>query len=162
MLKRLSEALATQTIHAVIGGSAINNDGSSKVDIRRPALKASRRSSRSPRGLPFDPDTIVMWKPRARAGHPPIEVPRSARVRDMAGAGTRRAGWLVDKDQRGAPERQPCPGLIKAAFVAGAPGIGAQPEFHHAQPEIDFAAARSKSTELRKWESPTVHCGVRE
>jgi len=32
MLKRLSEALAdADHIHAVIGGSAINNDGSSKV-----------------------------------------------------------------------------------------------------------------------------------
>ena len=60
VLKRLAEALTDgDTVHAVIKGSAVNNDGSSKMDFTAPSLAGqSRAVVEALAHAAVDPDTI--------------------------------------------------------------------------------------------------------
>ena len=78
VLKRSADAIAYgDHIHAVIKGSAINNDGAGKMGLQRQAPRARRGRSPEPWPWPTSVRTrSVMWRPMGRAplSGDPIEI----------------------------------------------------------------------------------------
>jgi phthiocerol/phenolphthiocerol synthesis type-I polyketide synthase E len=78
VIKRLAEALADgDTVHAVIKGSAVNNDGASKMDFTAPSLAGqSRAAVEAMANAGIDPETISYIEAHGTGTHlgDPIEI----------------------------------------------------------------------------------------
>ncbi len=131
VLKRLEDALRDgDTIHAVINGSAVNNDGSAKIGYTAPSVDGQARSSRwrnsSPASAPT-PSATSRRTARARRSATPIEIAaltqafratteREAVLRGRLGEVERRAsgrgGGRRRADQDGAGARAPAAAAV--------------------------------------------------
>jgi amino acid adenylation domain-containing protein len=160
MLKRLSEALADgDHIHAVIGGSAINNDGSSKVGYAAPSVEGQAQViALAQADAQFDPGTIGYVEAHGTGTllGDPIEVSALARVFGD-GRGRLSPCWLGSlKTNVGHLDAAAgVAGLIKAALSLEHKELVPSLNFSKPNPQIDFAAGPFRvNTELRPWESP--------
>jgi acyl transferase domain-containing protein/acyl carrier protein len=158
LLKRLEDALADgDTVHAVIRGSAINNDGAEKVGFTAPSV---------------DGQSSVIAEAQAVAG---VE-PRSITYVEAHGTGTRMGdpiemAALTQTFRAATPERGFCAvgsvksnfghldaaagvaGLMKAVLALKHAEIPPSLHFEQGNPEIDFANSPFfVNTRLRPWE----------
>jgi len=160
LLKRLSDALAdSDHIHAVIHGTAINNDGSSKVGYTAPSVEGQAQViALAQASAQCDPDTIGYVEAHGTGTllGDPIEVAALTRV---FGDGRRRSSpcWIgsVKSNIGHLYAVAGVAGLIKAALSLEHRELVPSLNFGNPNPQIDFAAGPFKvNTELRHWESP--------
>lgn len=159
MLKRLDEALADgDRIHAVVRGSAINNDGSSKVGYTAPSVEGQAEAiALAQAAAQCEPDTIDYVEAHGTGTllGDPIEVSALTRV---FGNGQHRQGpcWLTSlKTSTGHLDAAAgVAGFIKAALSLDHKKIVPSLNFSQPNPQIDFKSGPFKvNTELRVWES---------
>ena len=160
LLKRLSDALAdSDHIHAVIHGTAINNDGSSKAEYTAPSVEGQAQViALAQASAQCDPDTIGYVEAHGTGTllGDPIEVAALTRV---FGDGRRRSSpcWIgsVKSNIGHLYAVAGVAGLIKAALSLEHRELVPSLNFGNPNPQIDFAAGPFKvNTELRHWESP--------
>src|ERR1700710_106374 len=98
-LKRLADALAAgDTIHAVIKGSGINNDGAGKVGFMAPRMASQSRLVRTVldrAGIPAETVTYVEAHGTATALGDPIEVAALTAAFRAGSSGTDRRGFCA-------------------------------------------------------------------
>ena len=160
LLKRLDEALADgDHIHAVIRGTAINNDGSSKVGYTAPSVEGQAEAiALAQAAAQCDPDTIGYVEAHGTGTllGDPIEV--SALTRVFGDGRDRHAPcWFGSlKTNVGHLDAAAgVAGLIKAALSLEHRELAPSLNFSKPNPQIDFAAGPFRvNTELRPWESP--------
>lgn len=159
MLKRLDEALADgDHIHAVVRGSAINNDGSSKVGYTAPSVEGQAEAiALAQAAAQCEPDTIDYIEAHGTGTllGDPIEVAALTRV---FGDGHHRQGpcWLTSlKTSVGHLDAAAgVAGFIKATLSLDHKKLVPSLNFIQPNPQIDFKAGPFKvNTELRAWES---------
>lgn len=159
MLKRLDEALADgDHIHAVVRGSAINNDGSSKVGYTAPSVEGQAEAiALAQAAAQCEPDTIDYVEAHGTGTllGDPIEVSALTRV---FGNGHNRQGpcWLTSlKSSVGHLDAAAgVAGFIKATLSLDHKTLVPSLNFSQPNPQIDFKAGPFKvNTELRAWES---------
>ncbi|HEX4494597.1 MAG TPA: amino acid adenylation domain-containing protein [Thermoanaerobaculia bacterium] len=146
VLKRLEDALAAgDTIHAVIKGSAINNDGGGRMSYTAPRTEGQTRVVRAAQLMSeVDPDTIgyVEAHGTGTALGDPIEV---AALTAAFRAGTERRGFCVlgsIKPNVGhLNAASGIAGLIKAALSLEREVIPPTLHYRQPNPQIDFAAS---------------------
>ncbi|HEX4955004.1 MAG TPA: amino acid adenylation domain-containing protein [Thermoanaerobaculia bacterium] len=156
LLKRLSAARADgDPIHAVLLGSAINNDGSLKIGYTAPSVHGQAEAvvaALADAGV--DPATIDYVEAHG-TGTPlgdPVEI--AALNRGFGLAAGEAACWLGSvKTNFGHLDRAAgVAGLIKTALALGHGQIPPTLHFEQANPAIDFAAGPfTVNTELRPW-----------
>ncbi|MCP4662810.1 MAG: acyltransferase domain-containing protein, partial [bacterium] len=160
VLKRLAEAVADgDVIHAVIKGSAINNDGALKVGYTAPSEDGQAEVIREAlRDAQVDADTVtyVEGHGTATALGDPIEVAALNRVFRES---TERTGFCVlgaVKTNIGHTDiAAGAAGLIKTALALEHGLLPPTLHFEKPNPEIDFADSPFRvETELRPWETP--------
>ena len=159
VLKRLDEAVADgDVIHAVVKGSAINNDGALKVGYTAPSEEGQAEAIREAlRDAQVDADTItyVEGHGTATALGDPIEVAALTRVfRESSD----RNGFCVlgaVKTNIGHTDiAAGAAGLIKTALAMEHALLPPTLHFEKPNPEIDFASSPFRvETELRRWET---------
>jgi acyl transferase domain-containing protein/acyl-CoA synthetase (AMP-forming)/AMP-acid ligase II/acyl carrier protein len=159
VLKRLADALADgDTIHAVIKGSAINNDGSLKIGYTAPSIEGQARAvQRALTNAEVDPATIGYVEGHGSATRlgDPIEVAALTRAFRY---GTSRTGFCAlgsVKSNVGHLDRAAgVTGLIKTVLALEHATIPATLHFREPSPEIDFAASPFYvNAETRPWPS---------
>ncbi|HSK79450.1 MAG TPA: amino acid adenylation domain-containing protein, partial [Thermoanaerobaculia bacterium] len=160
LLKRLADALADgDTIHAVILGTAINNDGSGKIGYTAPSVEGQAQviaSALAESGV--DPRTITYVEAHG-SGTPlgdPIEV--AALTQAFRAGGVRDTGFcalgsvktnLGHLDTAGGVT-----GLIKTTLALEHGKLPPSLHFEEPNPQIDFAASPFfVNAELREWTS---------
>ena len=156
LLKRLSEALADgDNIHAVIRGTAINNDGSSKAGYTAPSVEGQAQViALAQASAQCDPDTIDYVEAHGTGTllGDPIEVAALTRVFGD-GRHRRSACWIGSlKTNIGHLDAAAgVAGLIKAALSLEHRELVPSLNFSSPNPQIDFAAGPFKvNTELRQ------------
>ena len=146
VLKRLEDALADgDTVHAVILGSAINNDGSAKVGLHgaRASRARPRPSGEAHRAAGIEPGTIALRR-GPRHGHGAGRPHRGRGPDPGLPRRHRRNGLLrprLDQDEHRPPRRRRRgrPGLIKTVLALERPDHPAEPPLRAAPTrEIDF------------------------
>ncbi|HEV2855901.1 MAG TPA: amino acid adenylation domain-containing protein, partial [Thermoanaerobaculia bacterium] len=158
VLKRLADAVADgDAIHAVIRGSAVNNDGSRKVGYTAPSVQGQASVIlEAQRIAGVDPESVgyVEAHGTGTALGDPIEV--SALTQAFRAAGSRRRGYCalgsVKTNVGHLDAAAGVTGLIKAVLAVERGEI--PPSLHYREPneKIDFAASPFfVSTELREW-----------
>jgi amino acid adenylation domain-containing protein len=160
LLKRLSEALADgDNIHAVIRGTAINNDGSSKVGYAAPSVEGQAQAialaQASAECAPDSIDYVETHGTGTLLGDP-IEVAALARAFGD-GRNRRSPCWIgsVKASIGHLDAAAGVAGLIKASLSLEHKELVPSPNFRQPNPKIDFASTPFKvNAELRKWESP--------
>ena len=159
VLKRLADALADgDTIHAVIKGSAVNNDGSEKAGYTAPSVNSQA-------------DAVVEALANAGRRGGQHQLRRGARLgnarrrshRDPSldegvphlYAAFRLLRHRIGQDQRRASRRRGGGRRHhQDRSCAQAPATAAEPPFHEANPEIDFPTTPFYvNTQLREWTS---------
>ena len=143
VLKRLADALADgDTIHAVIRGSAVNNDGAVKVGFAAPSVAGLRDvATRALQDAEVAPETLSYVEAHG-TGTPlgdPIEV--AALTQALAPSANRAACPLGSvKTNIGHLDRAAgVSGLIKTALALEHREIPATLHFNTPNPQIDFA-----------------------
>ena len=146
VLKRLEDALADgDTIHAVILGSAINNDGALKVGLTAPSVEAQARVVAAAQARAGVAPESIGYIETHGTGTPlgdPIEVAALTRA---FRAGTRRSGFCpigsikTNLGHLGAAAG--VTGLIKAVLALCHAEIPPSLHFEAPNPQIDFAAS---------------------
>jgi phthiocerol/phenolphthiocerol synthesis type-I polyketide synthase E len=161
VLKRLEDALADgDWIHAVIKGSAINNDGSAKTGYTAPSVSGQAAviaDAQDAAGV--DPDTIGYVEAHG-TGTPlgdPIEV---AALTEAFREGTDRTGYCalgsVKTNIGHLDTAAGMAGLIKTALMLEHRTLVPSLHFTEPNPDIDFAAGPFfVSTEKTGWKSET-------
>jgi len=157
VLKRLSEALADgDAIHAVIRGSAFNNDGAMKVGYTAPSVEGQAEVIALAQAVAaVEPETISYVEAHG-SGTPlgdPIEVAALTRA---FRAGTEARGFCAlgsVKSNVGHLEAAAgIAGLLKTVLALEHGAIPPNLHFETANPEIDFASSPfSVNTRLRDW-----------
>ncbi|HEX4964285.1 MAG TPA: amino acid adenylation domain-containing protein, partial [Thermoanaerobaculia bacterium] len=157
VLKRLSDALAAgDTIHAVIRGTAINNDGSQKVGYTAPGVDGQAAVIAAAQALAgVSPDEIGYVEAHG-TGTPlgdPIEIAALTRV---FRAGTGRRGFCalgsVKTNLGHLDAAAGIAGLIKTSLVLKREEIPPSLHFREPNPRIDFASSPFfVNAELRPW-----------
>jgi acyl transferase domain-containing protein/acyl carrier protein len=160
VLKRLSEALADgDHVHAVVLGSAINNDGSLKVGYTAPSVEGQAQAiALAQASAQCDPDTIGYVEAHGTGTllGDPIEIAALTRVFGD-GRGRRSPCWIgsVKTNVGHLDAAAGVTGLIKAVLSLEHKELVPSLNFSQPNPKIDFASTPFKvNTELRKWESP--------
>ncbi|WP_437280885.1 beta-ketoacyl synthase N-terminal-like domain-containing protein [Sorangium sp. So ce375] len=146
VLKRLSDAIeAGDTIHAVIKGSAINNDGASKVGYTAPSVEGQAEAiAQAIEAAEVSPETIgyVEAHGTGTALGDPIEIAALTRA---FRAGTRRKGFCAVgslKPNIGHLDAAAgVAGLIKAVQALKHKELPPMLHFESPNPAIDFAAS---------------------
>jgi acyl transferase domain-containing protein len=160
VLKRLADALAAgDTIHAVIKGSGINNDGAGKVGFMAPRMATQSRLVRTVldrAGIPAETITFVEAHGTATALGDPIEV---AALTAAFRAGTDRRGFCalgsLKTNIGHTNSASGATGLIKAALALEHRQIPPTLHFEIPNPEIDLASSPFfVNTRLLDWEVP--------
>ncbi len=157
VLKRLSDALAAgDTIHAVIRGTAINNDGAQKVGYTAPGVDGQAGVIAAAQALAgVSPDEIGYVEAHG-TGTPlgdPIEIAALTRA---FRAGTERTGYCaigsVKTNLGHLDAAAGVAGLIKATLVLEHGEIPPSLHFNEPNPRIDFASSPFfVNAELRPW-----------
>ena len=146
VLKRLTDALAHgDRVIAVVRGSAVNNDGSTKAGYTAPSVDGQARVIAEALAVAdVDPRTVTYVEAHG-TGTPlgdPIEVAALTRV---FGAGTQRRGWCalgsVKSNIGHLSAAAGVAGLIKTALALENRLIPPSLHFTEPNPEIDFAAS---------------------
>ncbi len=142
-LKRLSDALADgDTVHAVIRGSAINNDGHDKVGFTAPAISAQARVIAEAQDIAdTPPETIAMIEAHAAGTNlgDPIEV---AALREVfAGHETHCAIGSVKSNIGHVDAAAGIAGLIKTVLALSHQAIPASLHVETPNPELQLSAA---------------------
>ncbi|MER6952354.1 beta-ketoacyl synthase N-terminal-like domain-containing protein [Streptomyces sp. NPDC000618] len=161
VLKRLKEALADgDWIHAVIKGSAVNNDGSAKTGYTAPSISGQAAVIADAQDVAaVDPETIGYIEAHG-TGTPlgdPIEVAALTRAfRD----GTDRTGYCalgsVKTNIGHLDTAAGMAGLIKTALMLEHRTLVPSLHFTEPNPDIDFAAGPFfVNTEKTEWKSGT-------
>ncbi len=166
VLKRLADALAAgDTIHAVIKGSGINNDGAGKVGFMAPRMASQSRLARTVldrAGVPAETITYVEAHGTATALGDPIEVAAltaAFRVGTARNPGTDRRRFCalgsLKTNIGHTNSASGAAGLIKAALALEHRQIPPTLHFETPNPEIDFAASPFfVNDRLLDWEVP--------
>ncbi len=146
VLRRLADALADgDTIHAVIKGSAINNDGSLKVSYTAPAVEGQSEVIAAAQAMAgIDPETIgyVEAHGTATALGDPVEVMALTRVFRERTAKTGFCGLGSIKSNFGHLDAAAgIAGLIKTILALEHRQIPPSLHFETPNPAIDFAAS---------------------
>lgn len=158
VLKRLSDALADgDTIHAVILGSAINNDGSAKVGFTAPSVEGqSEAIAEALLMAGVEPDTIGYVEAHGSGTQlgDPIEV---AALTQAFRGGTERSAFCamgsVKTNLGHCNTAAGVAGLIKTVFSLKHREIPPSLGFERPNPQIDFASSPFfVSTRLTPWE----------
>jgi phthiocerol/phenolphthiocerol synthesis type-I polyketide synthase E len=158
-LKRLADAVADgDTIYAVIKGSAVNNDGSTKVSYMAPSVDGQAEViviAQAVAGI--SPDTIgyVEGHGTGTATGDPIEV---AALTQAFRAGTARVGYCplgsVKTNIGHLDSAAGVIGLIKTALILQHKIIPPTLHFQQPNPHIDFASSPFfVNTQLAEWKS---------
>jgi len=144
VLKRLEDALAAgDFIHAVIAGSAINNDGADKVGYTAPSVNGQAKVIAEAHALAgFSPETIgyIEAHGTGTALGDPIEIQA---LNQVFNAGTTRRGYCaigsVKTNIGHLDEAAGVAGLIKTALILANRQIPPSLHFEQPNPRIDFA-----------------------
>ena len=155
VLKRLADALADgDTIHAVVRGTAINNDGAVKVGYTAPSVEGQAAVvARAQAVAGVDPATISYIEAHGTGTTlgDPIEI---AALKQAFGA--RSGRYLRDRhgeDQPGPPRRRRRGGQPHQDRArARTPRAAAEPELRHTEPEDRFR----REPVLRERDAPAV------
>ena len=159
VLKRLDEALADgDTIHAVVLGSAINNDGAQKVGFTAPSVEGQAAAIEEALAVAgVDPETIgyVEAHGTGTALGDPVEVAALTK----AFGRTRRKQYCalgsVKTNIGHLDSAAGAAGFIKAALAVQRGEIPPTLHFTAPNPRIDFAGSPFfVSAELRAWPAP--------
>ena len=159
VLKRLEDALADgDCIHAVIKGSAINNDGALKVGYTAPSVDGQAAVILEAQALAgIDPETITYIEAHG-TGTPlgdPIEI---AALRRTYSSSTQNKGFCaigsVKTNFGHLDAAAGVAGLIKTVLALKNRQIPPSLHFENPNPEIDFANSPFYvNTELRQWKT---------
>ncbi|NEO98540.1 MAG: SDR family NAD(P)-dependent oxidoreductase [Symploca sp. SIO2E9] len=159
VLKRLEDALADgDCIHAVIKGSAINNDGSLKVGYTAPSVDGQTAVILEAQALAgIDPETITYIEAHG-TGTPlgdPIEI---AALRQAYSTSTKKKGFCaigsVKTNVGHLDAAAGVAGLIKTVLALKNKQIPPSLHFKNPNPEIDFANSPFYvNTKLSPWET---------
>jgi acyl transferase domain-containing protein len=162
VLKRLSEALTDgDTIHAVIRGHALNNDGAAKVGYTAPSVNGQVQVIAMAQAMAgVSPDTITLMEAHgtATALGDPIEV---AALSQAFRAGTDRRQFCALGSLKGnighLSSAAGVAGLIKAVLALRHKKIPPSLHFERPNPQIDFANSPFYvPTQLQEWEANGV------
>jgi phthiocerol/phenolphthiocerol synthesis type-I polyketide synthase E len=161
VLKRLDDALKDgDTIHAVIKGSAINNDGSDKVGFIAPSLNGQVEVISDAMAMAgVDPSTIGMIEAHG-TGTPlgdPIEIAALTRVfRAETDSKNYCAIGSVKSNIGHLGAASGIAGLIKAVLCLKHKTLVPSLHFEDANPNINFEDSPfCVNTQLREWKNPT-------
>ena len=163
VLKRLADALADgDTVHAVIKGSAVNNDGSVKVGFTAPSVGGQAEVIAEAQAIAgIDPETITYIEAHG-TGTPlgdPIEI---AALTQVFRSATQKKGFCaigsVKTNFGHLDAAAGVTGLIKTVLALGHKMIPPSLHFEKPNPEIDFANSPFYvNTKLSEWRSgPTA------
>jgi amino acid adenylation domain-containing protein len=159
VLKRLRHALEDgDTIHAVIKGSAINNDGNGRVGFTAPSVEGQARVVREAmRGLDFDSVSYIETHGTATRLGDPIEI---AALTQAYQTGTRQRGFCalgsVKTNIGHLDTAAGVTGLIKTVLALQHREI--PPTLHFRQPNPQLGLEGSPffvNATLRPWDAPT-------
>ncbi|WP_329251613.1 amino acid adenylation domain-containing protein [Streptomyces sp. NBC_01478] len=160
VLKRLSDALAAgDHIHAVIRGSAINNDAGAKIGFTAPSIEGQAQVVRAAHlAAGIEPDSVGYVETHG-TGTPlgdPIEVAGLTRA---FRAGTDKRGFCyigsVKTNIGHTDSAAGVVGFIKAVLAVERGEIPPSLNFEKPNPQIDFGAGPFVvNTELREWKEP--------
>jgi acyl transferase domain-containing protein/aryl carrier-like protein/acyl carrier protein len=157
LLKRLEDALADgDTIHAVIRGSAINNDGADKVGYTAPSVQGQARAiarAQAVAGVAADSIGYVETHGTGTSLGDPIEI--RALSRSFAGAAVQSCALGAVKPNIGHLDSAAgVAGLIKTVKVLSERQIPPTVNFKQPNPQIDFDNSPFYvSKELKHWHS---------
>lgn len=159
VLKRLEDALSDRdTIHAVIKGSAINNDGSFKVSYTAPRIDTQAKAIRTAQLVAeVEPETIsyIETHGTGTALGDPIEI---AALTQVFRLGTQKKGFCaigsVKTNIGHLDTAAGVAGLIKTVLALKHKKIPPSLHFNSPNPEIDFANSPFYvNTQLAEWQS---------
>lgn len=165
-LKRLADALADgDHIHAVIKGSAINNDGSAKVGFTAPSVDGQAAvvaEALAIAGIEADEIGYVETHGTATPMGDPIEVKALTQAfRESTDATGYCAIGSVKSNIGHLDVASGVAGLIKTALMLEHRRIPATLHYRRANPEIDFASSPFYvNTALCDWQQPVRRAGV--
>ncbi|HEX7239876.1 MAG TPA: type I polyketide synthase, partial [Longimicrobiaceae bacterium] len=156
VLRRLEDALADgDTIHAVIRGSRINNDGSAKVGFTAPRKEGQARAIQEAIALAgVEPETITMLEGHGSATElgDPIEVEALTQAFRSSGRTGFCALGSVKSNVGHLSYAAGVAGLIKAVLSLEHGEIPPTLHFEKPNPKIDFAGSPFfVNTGLRPW-----------
>ncbi|MFF3227429.1 type I polyketide synthase [Nocardia suismassiliense] len=166
VLKRLADAIADgDHIHAVILGSAVNNDGANKIGYTAPGIAGQRaviREALSAAGIGADTIGYVEAHGTGTKLGDPIEVSAlSAAYREHTDATQYCALGSVKANVGHLNSAGGVAGFIKAVLAVREGRIPASLHYTRPNPEIDFAASPFfVNTELRTWSDDVRRAGV--
>lgn len=166
VLKRLTDAIADRdNIHAVILGSAVNNDGANKIGYTAPGIAGQRaviREALSAAGIGADTIGYVEAHGTGTKLGDPIEVAAlCAAYREHTDATQYCALGSVKSNVGHLNSAGGVAGFIKAVLAVRDGRIPASLHYNRPNPEIDFAASPFfVNTELREWSDPVRRAGV--
>ncbi|ADD43707.1 type I polyketide synthase [Stackebrandtia nassauensis] len=159
VLKRLSDAVAEgNTVHAVLLGTAVNNDGSAKIGFTAPSVAGQAEVMRTALELTeIEPDTVDYIEAHG-TGTPlgdPIEI--AALTEAYGNAATRsRTGWVgsVKTNIGHTDAAAGVAGFIKVVLALRNRQLPPSLNFDTPNPKIDFAASPFQvNTSLRDWDT---------
>ena len=159
LLKRLDDALADgDTVHAVIRGTAVNNDGALKVGFTAPSVHGQReviREALEEAGIDAATVSYVEAHGTGTALGDPIEI-RALAEAFGPGAGPASCALGSVKSNFGHTETAAgVAGLIKTTLALKHRELPPSLHFKAPNPQIDFASTPFfVNAELRPWESP--------
>ena len=157
VLKRLADALADgDTIHAVIRGSAINNDGSAKIGYTAPSIEGQARviaAAQAAAGISPESVTYVETHGTGTVLGDPIEVAALSQVFRSCTADTGFCAIGSVKTNVGHLDAAAgVTGLLKTVLALKHGEIPPSLNFEQANPEIDFAGSPFYvNTSLAEW-----------
>ncbi len=162
VLKRLSDALADgDTIHAIIRGTAVNNDGAHKVGFTAPAIEGQTTVIAMAQGVanvPADTITYVEAHGTGTALGDPIEVTALARAFQQQTDRTQYCAIGSVKTNIGHTNTAAgVAGLIKATLALKHKQIPPSLNFDEPNPKIDFPSTPFYvNTALSPWETDGI------
>jgi acyl transferase domain-containing protein len=166
VLKRLGDALADgDQVHAVIKGSAVNNDGAGKVSYLAPSVDGQAAVIREALSVSGIDAASVSYIETHGTGTPigdPIEVAALTQGYAVAGTDQRIAIGSVKSNIGHLDTAAGIASLIKVVLAMRARQLPPTLHYRAANPAIDFAAGPFHvNTELRPWGGPTpLRAGV--
>lgn len=159
VLRRLADALADgDRVHAIIRGSAVNNDGSSKIGYLAPSVDGQARAIAEALAVAGTPPDTVTYVETHGTGTPvgdPIEV---AALTQAFRAGTQRKGYCalasVKSNIGHTDTAAGVAGFIKAVLALENGQIPPSLHYTEPNPSIDFDSSPFfVNNRLREWES---------
>ncbi|MBF6548185.1 type I polyketide synthase [Nocardia brasiliensis] len=166
VLKRLADALADgDRVHAVILGSAVNNDGADKIGYTAPGIAGQRaviREALSAAGIGADTIGYVEAHGTGTKLGDPIEIAAlSAAYREHTAATQYCALGSVKTNVGHLNSAGGVAGFIKAVLTVRDGRIPASLHYRRPNPEIDFASGPFYvNTELKEWSAEVRRAGV--